>query len=173
MGPVGVPATASEHDWTVVCRSADETQQLAALLAEQLGGGEVIAFSGELGAGKTTFIQGLAAGLGAVDVREVLSPTYSLMHAYPLAPASRPVESLIHIDFYRAHDEDELLVLGIVEHLGDRRSVCAIEWAERFPELLPAGHISVELSWHQDIPAARQIRVRGLRWPERCSQARL
>jgi tRNA threonylcarbamoyladenosine biosynthesis protein TsaE len=91
----------------------------------------VLALCGELGAGKTQFVKGLAAGLGYQG--EVTSPTFTLIHEY--LGGRLP---LYHFDFYRLETEDEALRLGLEEYfLGD--GVCVVEWADKFPALLPPG----------------------------------
>ena len=91
--------------------------------------GDVLALSGDLGAGKTQFVKGLAAGLRYRA--EVTSPTFTLIHEY--IGGRLP---LYHFDFYRIESEDEALRLGLEEYLaGD--GVCVIEWGDKFPGLLP------------------------------------
>ena len=106
-----------------VTRSQDDTERLAATLAATLRGGDVVLLSGPLGAGKTTFVRGLARGLG-VDPGEVSSPTFTLVHEYRGGRLR-----LFHADLYRlgtAAAED----LGLDE-LGVRTGVLAIEWPDR------------------------------------------
>ncbi len=98
-------------------------------VADSLHRGDVLALSGDLGAGKTHFVKGLAAGLGATV--SVTSPTFTLIHEYPGGRLP-----LYHFDFYRLDDEDEALKIGLDEYL-DGEGVCVIEWAEKFPALLP------------------------------------
>ena len=115
---------------TLDSRSPAETQRAARRLARVCAPGDVIGLCGELGAGKTLFVKGLAAGLG-LDPRYVSSPTFTLIHEYlgGLMP-------LYHFDFYRIETEDEALEIGIEDYLiGD--GVCVIEWADKFPALLP------------------------------------
>jgi tRNA threonylcarbamoyladenosine biosynthesis protein TsaE len=130
-------------------QSAAETRALAGELAAGLRAGDVLALHGELGAGKTCFIQGLAAALG---VREaVSSPTYTLVHEY----AGRV--PLYHLDLYRLRGADEALAMGLDEWLeGD--GVTVIEWAERAAEVLPARTRHVYL-WH-----GRQADERVVEW---------
>ena len=114
---------------TTISASADETISLARTLAATLRRGDVLALCGELGAGKTHFVKGLAAGLGTPS--SVTSPTFTLIHEYPGGRLP-----LYHFDFYRLDDADEALRIGLDEYLfGD--GVCVIEWAEKFPALLP------------------------------------
>jgi tRNA threonylcarbamoyladenosine biosynthesis protein TsaE len=110
-----------------VTRSEAETAELAAELAAGFRGGEVVLLSGELGAGKTVFVRGLARGLG-IDPDEVASPTFVLLtsHAGRLA--------LHHADLYRLERSGEDLELGL-EELPGAGGVLAVEWAERLSEV--------------------------------------
>jgi tRNA threonylcarbamoyladenosine biosynthesis protein TsaE len=92
--------------------------------------GDVLALCGDLGAGKTHFVKGLAAALAPAAA--VTSPTFTLIHEY--LGGRLP---LYHFDFYRLEDEDEALKIGLDEYL-DGDGVCVIEWADKFPHLLPA-----------------------------------
>jgi len=114
---------------SITSTSAEETVAHGQTVAATLRRGDVLALSGELGAGKTHFVKGLAAGLGAPV--SVTSPTFTLIHEY--AGGLLP---LYHFDFYRLDDADAALRIGLDEYLfGD--GVCVIEWAEKFPALLP------------------------------------
>jgi len=106
-----------------ITRSAAETEDVAAELARGFKGGEVVLLSGELGAGKTAFVRGLARGMG-VDPGEVASPTFVLLTTYP-GPLA-----LHHADLYRLEGSDADRELGLDELPGDR-GVLAVEWAER------------------------------------------
>ena len=99
-------------------------------LAAGLRAGDVVALSGGLGAGKTHFTKGLVRGLGGDDT--VTSPTFTLVHEYP--SGRLPV---FHFDFYRMEREGEVTAIGWDEYL-DAGGVCVVEWADRFPALLPA-----------------------------------
>ena len=122
---------------TIISKSEDETQTAARVLASQLRAGDIVLLSGPLGAGKTAFVRGLAAGLG-IDPGEVSSPTFTLLHEY------RPVASgltLYHADLYRlerAETED----LGLEE---TDSGVLAVEWPERLAAL-PPGAIAVAIA---------------------------
>ena len=100
-------------------------------LAASVRAGDVIALTGGLGAGKTHLTQGLVAGLGGRG--SVTSPTFTLVHEY--AGGRLPV---YHFDLYRLDRAEEALALGWEDYL-DRDGVCVVEWADKFPELLPAG----------------------------------
>jgi tRNA threonylcarbamoyladenosine biosynthesis protein TsaE len=97
--------------------------------AAQLRRGDVLALCGNLGAGKTHFVKGLADALGTNTA--VTSPTFTLIHEY--LGGRLP---LYHFDFYRLEDEDEALKIGLDEYL-DGDGICVIEWADKFPGLLP------------------------------------
>lgn len=117
--------------------SPDETFELAKKFSHRLKRRDILALEGELGAGKTCFVQGLAAGLGVPEKLYVRSPSFTLMNEY--AGGKMP---LYHFDFYRLVKENELEDLGLDEYFsGD--GVTVIEWADRFPGSLPksAKHI--------------------------------
>jgi tRNA threonylcarbamoyladenosine biosynthesis protein TsaE len=116
-----------EHS-VVVLSSPEETIELGKSLAAYLKPGSVLALSGDLGAGKTTFVQGIALGLGIQD--PIQSPTYVFLNQY----SGRL--SLYHFDLYRLKDESDFLGLGFDEYFA-LGGVCIIEWPERIASLLP------------------------------------
>ena len=118
----------------VETKSATETQALAADLAAQMPAGTVLCLHGDLGAGKTCFVQGLAKALGVR--RPVGSPTFTLINEY------RGAKSLAHIDLYRVRGAGDALGLGLEDYLFHFDGIVAIEWAERVADLLP------EECWH-------------------------
>ena len=121
---------------TLRTAAPEDTRAVAAVLADVLRAGDVVALTGELGAGKTCFVQGAAAALG-VDER-VTSPTFVLRREY----AGRvPV---LHLDVYRLDVLQEVLDLGYEDAL-DRSSVTFIEWGDAVAPLLPPDHLEVEL----------------------------
>ena len=111
--------------------SPAETAALGAHLARNAAAGEVWALAGDLGAGKTHFVQGIAAGLGAPP--GVTSPTFTLVHEY--AGGRLP---LFHFDLYRLRSAEEALNLGWEEYL-DAGGLTVVEWADKFPALPPPG----------------------------------
>ena len=125
----------------VETHSPEETWKLAAELAGGLGPGTVIALHGDLGAGKTCFIQGYAAALGIDE--PVTSPTYTIIGEYE---GRLPLH---HIDLYRLSGPEEALGLGLEEYF-DINGITAIEWAERADGLLPPDllHIQIKADKH-------------------------
>ena len=114
--------------------SAQETEQLGQRLGQRLKPGAVIAYSGDLGAGKTAFTRGLARGLGS-DA-PVSSPTYAIVNEYP-GP-----RKICHFDLYRLPDADALWDIGWEDYLASG-AVCVTEWSENTPGAFPAGTAEV------------------------------
>ncbi|MGB8168768.1 MAG: tRNA (adenosine(37)-N6)-threonylcarbamoyltransferase complex ATPase subunit type 1 TsaE [Chthoniobacteraceae bacterium] len=114
---------------STILLNAEATVAFGREFAANVAAGDVLALCGDLGAGKTHFVKGLAAGLGAIT--EATSPTFTLIHEY--RDGRLP---LFHFDLYRLETEDELLRIGFDEYL-DEAGVLAIEWADKFPALMP------------------------------------
>jgi len=127
----------------------------ALAVARTLHGGETLALTGELGAGKTAFVKGLAKALGIKQV--VQSPTFLLMKCYPVGKNQEPhyakasrgrprtnFQTLCHVDAYRIKNERELLAIGLGEKIGDPQTVTVIEWADLVPELIPKNAIKIK-----------------------------
>ena len=119
--------------------TAAETQAIAERLGRLLAPGDVLALVGPLGAGKTTFVQGLARGLDVPPDRHVASPTFALVNEHP---GRVP---LVHADLYRIEDARELAELGLTDAF-DRAAV-AIEWLDRFPDAAPADRLEITLAF--------------------------
>ncbi|MDD5679510.1 MAG: tRNA (adenosine(37)-N6)-threonylcarbamoyltransferase complex ATPase subunit type 1 TsaE [Kiritimatiellae bacterium] len=119
---------------TVVSNSPEETQALAADLAAKLKPGAVLALHGELGSGKTCFVQGLARGLGVRHA--VTSPTYTIVNEYS---GRCP---LVHMDLYRLQNPQELLGIDFENYL-ETEGVIVIEWAERSGNWLPGNTMHI------------------------------
>lgn len=109
--------------------SEGQTYEFARMFVKKLSGGEVIALYGDLGAGKTVFVRGLAAGLGVKDI--VKSPTFVIMKCFRGARLN-----LCHIDAYRLQTGTELEDIGAMDFVGKSNIITVIEWAERIPEIL-------------------------------------
>lgn len=123
--------------------SPDETQAAGERLAQTLGPGAVVALTGELGAGKTCFVQGLVRGLGVTT--RATSPTFVLVNEYR---GRLPVH---HVDAYRVSTPTELIDIGVLE-LMDDEGVTVIEWADRITPLLPERAITVHIEGLGDDP---------------------
>lgn len=132
----------------IFAANPEALQELAANFARSLAVGDVVALDGDLGAGKTTFTQGLMAGLGYEG--EVTSPTFSLVQEYKTARF--PV---FHFDFYRLESEGEIEALGWDDYL-ERGGLVIVEWASLFPELLPPHTRWIKIAIHEK---GRMIRM--------------
>ena len=119
--------------------SVEETWAVARRLAAELKPGDVVYLEGDLGAGKTTFVQGLAAALGVSG--RVTSPTFCLVQEHRGAGGA----FLVHMDLYRLSSEEDVLAIGWEDYLS-RGAVLAVEWPERAGSLVPADAVRVALS---------------------------
>jgi tRNA threonylcarbamoyladenosine biosynthesis protein TsaE len=115
----------------------EETRALGRELGQVVRENTVIGLSGDLGAGKTEFVKGIAEGLGSKD--PVTSPTFTLIHEYRSGRLP-----LFHMDFYRLETDHELDEIGFDDYLR-RHGICAIEWADRFQDRIPRDAIRVEI----------------------------
>ena len=137
-------------DWTCTLDDAAATHALGRRIGDAAEDGLTLALDGELGAGKTSLAQGVGAALGVRG--PVTSPTFQLLFVHD--DGRLP---LYHADLYRLGDESELVELGFDEILG-RVGVSIIEWASRFPEVLPDDHLHLELRYEGD---GRHVRARA------------
>lgn len=136
----------------ITTHSADETQALGQRLAKRLLPGDVIAYFGDLGAGKTALTRGIAQGLGVTDL--VTSPTYTIVNEYLTGRIP-----LFHFDMYRLGSSDELFDIGWEDYLA-RGGVCAVEWSENVEDALrDAIHITIEKDPLE--PDTRRITIEG------------
>lgn len=111
-------------------------------LARDFPARAVVLLIGNLGAGKTTLAKGIVKGLKAGDTEQVSSPTFTLIHEYPVASSGCP--KVYHVDLYRLDHPHEVSRLGL-EELFEKEAVILIEWGERFPELMPADRIEIRI----------------------------
>jgi len=137
-----------------ISRSPQETMEFGERLARQLRPGDCLALVGELGAGKTTLVKGIARGLG-IPEDEVLSPTFILVREYRAGRLP-----LFHIDAYRIAKPEELREIGLEEYLLSEEGISVIEWADRVREIIPAGCIEIKLEIISE--KERRIAIRGL-----------
>ena len=136
----------------ITTHSADETQALGQKLASRLAPGDVIAYFGDLGAGKTAFTRGLAQGLGITD--PVTSPTNTIVNEYLSGRIP-----LFHFDMYCLSSSDELFDIGWEDYLS-RGGVCAVEWSENVEDALQDA-IRVTIEKDADEPDTRHITITG------------
>ena len=148
----------ASRSWRRPSPNSRSTRRLAEQLANVLGAGRVLALVGDLGAGKTTFVQGLARGWGVANQGEVLSPTYTLVNEYPAERGT-----LVHVDLYRLDDENEAMALGIDEQLRRDDALVVVEWADRAPNLFDEDTIWVRFSFSPG--GGRLIAVEGINEP--------
>jgi tRNA threonylcarbamoyladenosine biosynthesis protein TsaE len=135
----------------ITTQSAEETIAFGRTLAELLAPPKVVLLRGDLGAGKTTLVKGIAAAFEAAEEEDVTSPTFTLIHEY-----RGPRANLYHIDLYRIDTQRELETLGL-DDLRSEDSVLLIEWGEKFPHLLRER--DVEISLERDGENGRRVRI--------------
>lgn len=140
---------------TLTAPTAAAMQEIGERLGRALAAGDVIALQGPLGAGKTTFVQGMARGTGVPPGRHVASPTFALVNEHP---GRVP---LVHADLYRIADPRELDELGLDDAF-DRAAV-AIEWLDRFPDAAPPERLEIEIEIAEDGSRRLTLRPRGAR----------
>jgi tRNA threonylcarbamoyladenosine biosynthesis protein TsaE len=114
-----------------ITHSAEETIDLGRRLAATLKDLRMVILHGDLGAGKTTLVKGIAEGLNAASQDDVTSPTFTLIHEY-----RGPEVTLYHVDLYRIDTQRELETLGLDEMLAEDGSLVLVEWGEKFPRLV-------------------------------------
>ncbi|MBX3318806.1 MAG: tRNA (adenosine(37)-N6)-threonylcarbamoyltransferase complex ATPase subunit type 1 TsaE [Nitrospira sp.] len=137
----------------VTLASPRETDLFGRTIGTVLRGGNVLTLIGELGAGKTALVRGIVAGLGG-STSAVSSPTFMLMHEY------QGRLSLIHLDLYRLHQPAEAEAIGLSACFSGETAT-AIEWADRFPELLPADRLDIELIHRTRTTRMARLKARG------------
>ncbi len=129
---------------TCIIRSLNELNSFIKSFAKELKGGDVLALSGNLGAGKTTFTQRLAKTLGILE--NVTSPTFVLMKVYCVDKRSVTIKELCHIDAYRLESESDLEAIGAQDYIGRADALTVIEWPERVKEMIPKKAVWITLS---------------------------
>ena len=135
--------------FTRVTKSAAETLALAEAVGKKLHEGTVVCLSGDLGAGKTLFVQGVCKILGVEG--EVTSPTFNLMNIY------EGICRVYHFDLYRLSSAEELEDIGFYEYTEEPDGLVFIEWAEKFRAELPENYISIEIARVEGVQDARQF----------------
>lgn len=138
---------------TYVTNSPAETEALGQRLAETLQPGDMIAYTGDLGAGKTAFTRGLARGLGITE--RITSPTFTIVNEY--LGGRLP---LFHFDMYRLGSSEELYEIGWEDYLA-RGGVCAVEWSENVRDALPPDAVTVTIARCPENDGWRTITIEG------------
>ena len=133
-------------------QSQSETENIAKKIISQLSGGEVLALVGNLGAGKTVFVKGLAKALGIEE--NVTSPTFVLMKIYQTN--DKKIKRLVHVDCYRLDKAEDLEEIGLSDYLNDPENIVVIEWADRITNL-PKNTINIDIEYINS--AERKISV--------------
>jgi tRNA threonylcarbamoyladenosine biosynthesis protein TsaE len=124
----------------IVTKNFEETQEFSKNFAKKFKGGEAIALYGDLGAGKTTFTQGLARGLGIKS--RTISPTFVILRSY-----RGKSFNLHHLDLYRLISEKDVIEQGIFDLFNDPKNIVVIEWAEKMENFLPKNTIRIHLKY--------------------------
>ena len=117
-----------------ITKNQQQTIELGKKIASKLKSGDIVLLHGNLGAGKTTLVKGIAQELNIEE--EITSPTFTLMNVYKILPVGRQVKNLIHIDTYRLENEEDLIEIGVEDYLGEPDTICIIEWPEKIKGLL-------------------------------------
>lgn len=107
-------------------KTRNEMLTLGKEFTEELTGRDILLLFGSLGAGKTTFVKGIAEGLGVIE--EITSPTFTLLQVYPVLNNPHGIHSLVHIDTYRLSNEEELRAIGVEDYLGKEGYLTVVEW---------------------------------------------
>jgi len=136
-----------------ITHSAEETIALGRELAPTLKDVHVVILRGDLGAGKTTLVKGIAEGLQAASQEDVTSPTFTLIHEF-----HGPEVNLYHVDLYRIETERELATLGLDELFAEDGNLVVVEWGEKFPRLVK--ELDVEIAIERRGEQERTIRVK-------------
>ena len=136
-----------------ITHSAEETIALGRELAPTLKDVHVVILRGDLGAGKTTLVKGIAEGLQAASQEDVTSPTFTLIHEF-----HGPEVNLYHVDLYRIATERELATLGLDELFAEDGNLVVVEWGEKFPRLVK--ELDVEIAIERRGEQERTIRVK-------------
>ena len=152
MSPIVVPNTLD-----FISHSETQTRRLGSRLAALLEPGDILALIGELGTGKTRWVQGVCEGLDVTN--PVISPTFTLINEYQ---GRWPV---YHIDLYRIEDPQELATLGLEDYLYGS-GICLIEWADRAAEILPESHLAIELYHLEETKRRVVLRPHGARFAQ-------
>jgi len=129
-----------------ITHSAEETIALGRELAAELKDARIVILRGDLGAGKTTLVKGIAEGLQAASQEDVTSPTFTLIHEF-----HGPEVNLYHVDLYRIDTERELATLGLDELFAEEGNLVLLEWGEKFPRLLKERDVEIAIERREEL----------------------
>ncbi|TSC88987.1 MAG: UPF0079 ATP-binding protein [Microgenomates group bacterium Gr01-1014_5] len=148
-----------DFNYQIFTQSAEETKKIGRDFANRLKGhnGIVLALVGDLGSGKTTFVQGLAEGLGIKE--KIISPTFILQRQYEIPKNKSQITNFYHIDLYRLEGniEDEITKIGLKDTWGKPENITVIEWADKSRESIPAS--AIWITFEQIDETRRKISV--------------
>ena len=142
------------HMFTRITKSAAETAQLAQMVGKKIHEGTVVCLDGDLGAGKTLFVQNVAKILGIEE--GVTSPTFNLMNVY------EGICRVYHFDLYRLETAEELEDIGFYEYTEEPDGIVFIEWSDKFPEELPDDYIAIRFERTNGAASERKITFRAV-----------
>jgi tRNA threonylcarbamoyladenosine biosynthesis protein TsaE len=145
----------------IISHSPEQTRAFGTQLGRLLGPGDLVLLNGDIGAGKTTFTQGLARGLQVTG--PVQSPTFTLVVEHP-ARVNGDVTRLYHIDLYRLSGAAEAEGFGLDEYVDDASAITAVEWPERARGALPDDYLLVEFGYVADTKRQLRVTPRGARY---------
>jgi tRNA threonylcarbamoyladenosine biosynthesis protein TsaE len=128
-----------------ISKGEQETEKIASKLAKEMKGGEVIALTGNLGAGKTVFVRGLAKAFAIK--RPITSPSFVLMKIYRIKNRKFGIKNFLHIDAYRLKNEKDLINIGILDWLNKKDTITVIEWADRIKNILPKETVKIKINF--------------------------
>lgn len=138
-----------------ITNNIQETQEFAQDFAKKLQGGDIVALYGNLGGGKTTFVQGLAKGLGIKC--KIISPTFIVIRQYRIRNNELGIKDFYHIDLYRVETEKDTEGLGILDLFNDKNAIVVIEWAEKIQNLLPEKRWEIHFEYLEE--EKRKIKI--------------
>jgi len=143
-----------------ITKSSKETQKLGYNFAKVLRKGDVVCLYGDLGSGKTTFVQGLAVGLGIKN--RIISPTFVIIRSYKVRINDKGLmmNDFYHIDLYRIENEEDVKGLGMEEIINNKNNTISIEWADKLKNYLPQKRIDISFFYKDD--DTRKIIFRSL-----------
>lgn len=139
--------------FAMVSHSPEETADIAAIFGQKIREGTVVGLVGDLGAGKTLFVQSLAKTLGVEG--DVTSPSFSLMNIY------EGICPIVHFDLYRLEREEELEDIGFFEYTDEPEGLVLVEWPDKFPDAMPEEYVLVEIAYGEE-KNERRLTFRGI-----------